>query len=262
MKKSLSLIMSVALLGCVSTTYTPDKPFVNTLGMKFVTVPGTEVQFSIWETRMRDYAAYAAANSSVDDYWKSPFSTTETSPVSRISWEDANAFCEWLTQKERVEGKITVNQRYRLPKDAEWSVAVGLGQELGNTPEEKHNSVKGVYPWGNAWPPPKGSGNRHGSLEVDSYAYTSPVGSFAPNKFGLHDLGGNMWEWCEDSYSPLDLQHRVLRAAFSALTSRRASRTATFLCTRSSIFPGFSRIRRIRGLRGHTFGFRCVLASD
>ena len=249
MKKSLSLIMSVALLGCVSTTYTPDKPFVNTLGMKFVTVPGTEVQFSIWETRVRDYAAYAAANSSVDDYWKSPFSTTETSPVSRISWEDANAFCEWLTQKERVEGKITVNQRYRLPKDAEWSVAVGLGQELGNTPEEKHNSVKGVYPWGNAWPPPKGSGNRHGSLEVDSYVYTSPVGSFAPNKFGLHDLGGNMWEWCEDSYSPLDLQHRVLRGGSWDLDDHGDLLSS-------------SRIRRIRGLRGHTFGFRCVLASD
>ena len=113
--------------------------FVNTLGMKFVPVPGTDVQFCIWETRVKDYAAYAAANAGVDGSWKNPFpglkfKQADTHPVVEVSWEDAVAFCEWLTKKEMATGKIKTGQRYRLPTDAEWSVAVGLGREGGNTP--------------------------------------------------------------------------------------------------------------------------------
>ena len=145
------------------TPVTPPAPagaFVNTLGMAFVPVPGTDVQFSIWETRVKDYAAYAAANAGVDASWKSPsFTQADTHPVVNVSWEDANAFCAWLTRKEQAAGKITASQRYRLPSDAEWSVAVGLGRETGSSPEEKDAGVKDVYPWGNQWPPPVGAGN-------------------------------------------------------------------------------------------------------
>ena len=76
---------------------TPPKAFTNTLGMKFVPVPGTEVQFCIWETRVKDYAAYAAANAGVDGSWKKPFGDKfkqeDTHPVGKVSWNDANAFC-------------------------------------------------------------------------------------------------------------------------------------------------------------------------
>ncbi|MDP6129087.1 MAG: SUMF1/EgtB/PvdO family nonheme iron enzyme, partial [Planctomycetota bacterium] len=178
--------------------------FVNTLGMKFVPVPGTEVQFCIWETRVKDYAAYAAANAGVDASWKNPFGDgfkqPDTHPVENVSWEDAQAFCAWLTKKELAEGKIKAGQKYRLPTDAEWSVAVGLGKEKGGTPEEKSEGIEDVYPWGKEWPPPKGVGNYNQDLKVDNFKYTSPVGSFAANKFGLHDLGGNVWEWCEDKW--------------------------------------------------------------
>ena len=97
--------------------------------------------------------------------WKKPsvleisISQANTHPVVNVSWEDANAFCAWLTKKELAEGKITASQRYRLPTDAEWSVAVGLGRETGSSPEEKDAGVKDVYPWGNQWPPPKAAGN-------------------------------------------------------------------------------------------------------
>jgi formylglycine-generating enzyme required for sulfatase activity len=188
--------------------------FVNTLGMKFVPVPGTDVQFSIWETRVKDYAAYAAANAGVDGNWKKPgFKQADTHPVVNVSWEDANAFCEWLTKKELAEGKIKAGQKYRLPTDAEWSVAVGLGKEKGNTPEEKDSGIKDVYPWGKEWPPPKGAGNYEESQKVDKFEYTAPVGSFAANQHGLHDLGGNVWEWCEDWYDPAAKAYRVLRGA-------------------------------------------------
>ena len=161
---------------------------------------------------MKDYAAYAAANAGVNGWWKKPlFKQEETHPVFKVSWNEAQGFCAWLTKKELVEEKIKAGQKYRLPTDAEWSMAVGLGKEKGNTPEEKAKGSKGVYPWGKEWPPPKGTGNYEGKLKVDKFEYTAPVGSFAANQHGLHDLGGNVWEWCEDKYIPTDDLFRTLR---------------------------------------------------
>jgi hypothetical protein len=182
----------------------PESSFENTLGMKFVPVPGTDVQFCIWETRVQDYAAYAAANEGVNTKWKRGpgFGQTPTCPVVWVDWNEARAFCAWLTKKEQAAGKLKPGQRYRLPTDAEWSVAVGLGKETGNTPEEKNGGIKGVYPWGNEHPAPQGAGNYYGSMRVDRFSWTSPVGSFAANELGIHDLGGNVWEWCEDKITP------------------------------------------------------------
>ncbi|MFQ3168061.1 MAG: hypothetical protein ACI8QI_000598 [Limisphaerales bacterium] len=121
------------------------KAFENSLGMKFVPVAGTDVPFSIWETRVKDYAAYAAANSGVDAEWKNPtalgasLSQTDTHPVVKVSWEDAKGFCAWLTKKELASGKLKAGKRYRLPSDAEWSVAVGLANESGSTPGSRVN---------------------------------------------------------------------------------------------------------------------------
>ena len=242
------------MVGCKITVEFPGggrekqtKPFTNTLGMKFVSVPGTEVSFCIWETRVKDYAAYAAANEGVDGSWKKPgFKQEDTHPVVNVSWEDANAFCTWLTRKELAEGKIKAGQKYRLPTDAEWSVAVGLGKEKGNTPEEKQSGIKDVYPWGKGYPPPKEAGNYSKSLKVDKFDYTSPVGSFASNKDGLHDMGGNVWEWCEDKYSPTS-SYRVLRGA-----SWSSDRVNLLSSSRSYYAPG---------RRDNYLGFRCVLVG-
>jgi serine/threonine protein kinase len=261
-----------------TTPVTPPSAgaFVNTLGMKFVPVPGTDVQFCIWETRVKDYAAYAAANSGVDASWKKPsfleisILQETTHPVVNVSWEDANAFCAWLTKKELAEGKITASQRYRLPTDAEWSVAVGLGKEEGNTPKEKQMGLEDVYPWGKEWPPPKGAGNYADTackLEfgpkykaktgddltviegyTDGFAYTSPVGSFAANKEGLHDMGGNVWEWCEDWYDPAAKTYRVLRGA------SWGDRSPDYLLSSPR---GYG----TPGSRGNDVGFRCVLVG-
>jgi formylglycine-generating enzyme required for sulfatase activity len=228
--------------------------------MKFVPVPGTKVQFCIWETRVKDYAAYAAANVGVVGRWKNfgrGFKQADTHPVVHVSWNDAQAFCEWLTRKELAEGKIKVGQKYRLPTDAEWSVAVGLGKEKGSTPEAKsrgiargHFSIGGrdrVYPWGKEWPPPKEAGNYSASLKVDNYEYTSPAGSFAANKLGLHDMGGNVYEWCEDKWNPTS-SYRVLRGACWG-----GYAPAPLL---SSL-----RYYRTPGGRYGNFGFRCVLVG-
>jgi formylglycine-generating enzyme required for sulfatase activity len=199
---------------------------------------------------VKDYAAYAAANAGVDESWKNfgrGFKQEDTHPVVHVSWEDAQAFCEWLTKKELAEGKIKAGQKYRLPTDAEWSVAVGLGKEKGNTPEEKQSGIKDVYPWGKEWPPPKEAGNYYKSLKADKFDYTSPVGSFAANQHGLHDMGGNVYEWCEDKYSPTRT-YRVLRGASWGLN------VPDFLLSsnRGVITPG----GRLSGV-----GFRCVLVG-
>jgi hypothetical protein len=229
----------------------PANAFVNTLGMPFVPVPGTEVQFCIWETRVKDYAAYAAANAGVDARWKKPFGDrfkqTDTHPVVKVSWNDANAFCAWLTKKELAEGKIKAGQKYRLPTDAEWSVAVGLGQEKGNTPSAKDEGIKDVYPWGKKWPPAVGAGNYSKFLNVDKFDRTAPVGSFSANQFGLHDMGGNVREWCEDKYSPTST-YRVLRGA-------------SWLIRDPDILLSSYRNDYTPDGRYYGIGFRCVLVG-
>jgi formylglycine-generating enzyme required for sulfatase activity len=128
------------------------KTFTNSLGMKFVSVPGTEVQFCIWETRVKDYAAYAAADDGVVVRLKNPFGDrfkqTDTHPVVMVNWKDAQAFCQWLTKKELAIGKIKTRQKYRLPTDAEWSVAVGLGRRRESRPRKNADGLSKMFTHG------------------------------------------------------------------------------------------------------------------
>ena len=237
------------------STATRTAPYVNSLGMKCVPVKITEehgfgqkVLFSIWETRVHDYRKFAAGKSEVDGEWTRPgFTQGEDHPVVNVSWEDAVAFCEWLTGQERSAGRISATAKYRLPTDHEWSCAVGIGAREDSVaiPASKNNIGGAIFPWGQEWPPPLNAGNYGGSLNVDSYAYTSPVGSFAANGSGIHDLGGNVWEWCEDWYDDKKT-YRVVRGGswgnFGELSLR-------------SSFRGLGRPSS-RGVNG---GCRCVL---
>jgi len=144
---------------------------------------------------VKDYDSFAAATGIHVE--KPLFSQTPNGPVVNVSWLDAKYFCTWLTEKERLSGKIGCEHVYRLPTDAESSVAVGLPVQTGTTPKQKDGKISNVYPWGTQWPPPQGGGNYDPSLGVDS---SSPVGSFAANRYGLFTMGGNVWLWCENLY--------------------------------------------------------------
>jgi hypothetical protein len=152
----------MASLGCffaLSPLALAAEPWENSLGMRFVPVPGTEVLFSVWETRVRDFEAFVQATGyKTSDGWRDPgasgqgwtdgFSQTPLHPVAGVSWDDSAAFCRWLTEKERAAGTLSAGQEFRLPTDAEWSRAVGLSAESGATPEDKDGQVSDVYPWG------------------------------------------------------------------------------------------------------------------
>jgi len=236
------------LLAAIQTspdTATKDSPFENGLGMKFVSVPGVSVLFSIWETRVRDYEAFARLNGMSAP--KPSFPQTPNDPMVNVSWNEAKAFCAWLTEKEEREGRIGRSQSYRLPTDAEWSVAVGLPPEKGKTPEEKDGGIADFYPWGNKWPPQPGVGNYASVLIVDSFQYTSPVGSFAANRHGLYDLGGNVWEWCGDRYGEWQ-NHRVVRGGSYESYARAHLNSSC-------------RFYDDPGSRRGSYGFRCVLGG-
>ena len=172
---------------------TKELPFVNSLGMKFVPVEITggptdekRILFSIWDTRVQDYAEYAKAKGFTlkSDYpIDRSFKEGPTHPVVMVNSEDAKSFCLWLTSIERASGKIGKQDEYRLPSDREWSCAAGIGEHdspiwsLDSRGEDfeveiwrhrrfgdvRHlDSMSGKiegYPWGTQWPPPKNAGN-------------------------------------------------------------------------------------------------------
>jgi len=244
---------------------TKEKPFINSLGMRFVPVPitggatnGRRILFSVWDTRIQDYEQYAQAKGITPQ--KPSFEQGAAHPVVNVSWNDAKAFCSWLTERERALGKIGAHDEYRLPLDHEWSCAVGIGklEDPQMAPQAKDKKIPG-YPWGAQWPPPKGAGNfcdeaaekthlgKHGIAGYDDgFAYTSPVGSFSPNDLGLFDMSGNVWQWCEDWYD----SEQKMRSLRGGSWSRNF---APNLRSSSRFDHGEA------DQRHEDYGFRCVL---
>lgn len=121
--------------------------------------------------------------------WDSvPWRIADDQPVVFVSWNDAQAFCRWLSRKEK--------RVYRLPTEAEWEMGCRGGAAWVR------------FPWGNRLPGEADCnfGDGHPKLPEslttvdDGYEYVSPVGSYKPNALGLHDMAGNLMEWVEDRY--------------------------------------------------------------
>lgn len=143
-------------------------------------------------------------------------------PVINVNWFDAVKFCEWLSE---VSGKTI-----RLPNEIEWEYAAreggfrvrfGNGQDIARSDHinfDARSSHKARY------------------SEVGEYrGKTLPVGSFAPNRLGFHDMSGNVWEWCSNRYTP------------------NYSKSIKILETSSGLRVGEFYHRDVRALRGGAF---------
>jgi formylglycine-generating enzyme required for sulfatase activity/tRNA A-37 threonylcarbamoyl transferase component Bud32 len=254
----------------------------NSLGMQFAPVPGAAVHLGVWPTRRADFEAFSKATGyspgagmlgyssgvlkATTGSWQKPgFTQKADHPVVGVSAYDAAAFCRWLTESERAAGIIDRPLAYRLPTDEEWSAAAGAS----------------TYPWGDVWPPPRDAGNFAGeemrqtfsSRAViggwrDAFTSTAPVGKFAPNAQGFHDLGGNVFEWCATWYRR-DMNPPELRERDPALNIDEAAGAGLLVLRGSSAFSSTPQSLLIAHraadppiMRAAYLGFRCVLGPE
>jgi len=108
--------------------------------------------------------------------WKnSGFNQTDNNPVVCVSWNDAKKYTNWLSKK--------TNKNYRLPTESEWEYVARAGTTTKYSFSDSSSSL-GSYAWYNS----------------NSGSKTHKVGTKKPNRWGLYDMHGNVWEWCEDWY--------------------------------------------------------------
>jgi formylglycine-generating enzyme required for sulfatase activity len=122
---------------------------------------------------------------------------------NRVPWNDANAFCQWLTHQAALQGDDSLE--YQLPTEAQWEYAARAGTD---TRYISGNEALSLHEFGNV---------QDASFEVeftridfernpgfgfiDNNVFTAVCGSYRANSFGLYDMHGNVWEWCRDRYS-------------------------------------------------------------
>jgi len=139
--------------------------------------------------------------SAIYNWTNAGFPQTDNHPVVNVSWNDAMAYCRWMTEEYSKREQKSV---CRLPTEAEWEYACRAGSTTRYATGDTPRSVNG---FGNV---------RDASLEAelpnldyvtappfsfnDGAAFTSVAGKYKPNAFGLYDMHGNVWEWCSDWY--------------------------------------------------------------
>ena len=195
-----------------------------------------------------------------DKNWTNVHAHGDNYPVMAISFNDSLAFCEWITKKERENNRLTMNQRYTLPTEAQWEYACRASEpgmetvfHFGNTMAGKDANFNGQFPYG---------ADKPGLFQQR----TMPVGSYMPNNYGLYDMHGNTFEWCLDWYAPY---HKIDKKTQSGLIDPVGPELGDKKCYRGGSWFDLSHYCR-SAFRGKTppsdrsdhLGFRLALIDD
>lgn len=197
---SLSLVLSISLLtGCKwlrSTEESNDQPgdliidLGNKVKIRFVWIEPLKLFVGKYEVSNKVYRRFKPDHNS--GLYNQLDLNLDNQPVVNVSWNDAQKFCEWLTKSYGNSG--TKRYHFRLPTEQEWETFASCGQQV-------------KYPWAAAWPPPKnwnyfGRENPEAAPKLDTadkFRASCPVLLSGENAWRLFGVGGNVWEWCEDT---------------------------------------------------------------
>jgi formylglycine-generating enzyme required for sulfatase activity len=157
----------------------------------------------------------------------------EKLPVEMISWKDATIFCELLSKKERSLG-----WKFALPTEAQWEYACRAGTST-------------IYSWGNSIKLSLGNFTSAG------FKHTVEVGSYPPNPWGLHDMHGNVREWCQDWYGPYH-KDQLIDPEGPEAGSEKVYRGGGWGGANAYLGSG-NRAKWRPELKGSSFGFRVAL---
>ena len=181
-------------LGTCHVTRGQFRRFVNDTGYKTDAENGFEPGAKGW------YPARHKIMLNQDYSWRNAgFEQTDEHPVVNVSWRDAAAFCEWLSRKRRQDLSVCRPRRsgnmHAVRERQHGITAATIPRTLAKVANVADATFRAGFP-------------RFDSLffttikASDGYVYTSPVGQFKPNAFGLYDMLGNAWQLCADWYGP------------------------------------------------------------
>ena len=170
--------------------------------------------------------------------WQNPgFDQNDDHPVVCVSWNDAKAFCNWLSRKEK--------RKYQLPTEAQWEYACRAGTttaySFGDDPKDL-----GDYAW----------------YSDNAGWRIHPVGEKKPNPWGLYDMHGNVWQWCQADYGPYPSKDVIdpintIKGSIDARVSRGGSWDGNAGWCRAAARPG-----RTPGYRLNNLGLRVCIRLD
>jgi formylglycine-generating enzyme required for sulfatase activity len=189
------------------------------------------------EVTQAEYKAVMGSNPSI-------FTGDTNRPVEKVSWQEAMDYCARLTQRAQAAGQLPEGWLYRLPTEAEWEYACRAGASTRFCyGDDTHYTQLGEYAW----------------FMDNSDAETHPVGKKRPNAWGLHDMHGNVWEWClsrwESSLPGGSITDLVVRAEGGLRVARGGSWLYDGRACRSANRDEYSPSNRCSDV-----GFRVVLA--
>lgn len=184
--------------------------------------------------------------------WKSPEGKDSTikdrmhHPVVHVSWNDAVAFCEWAGGK-------------RLPTEAEWEYAARGGLEGRTFPWGNSHNPKGEH-WANVW---QGTFPYNNTLD-DGYLSTAPVDTFKQNKYNLHNIVGNVWEWTADWWTTRHSKEFVKDPTGPPTGGDKVKKGGSYMCHPETCyrFRCASRSQNTPDSSASNLGFRCVKNAE